>query len=129
MVDQKHPLFILASQLPWAPLETTLRAAKPTAEKSPTTEWRDDLFGNSEQNKRQGNANAGRPALSVRLLAGLLSPKRTSFGAYLKQAYNESDESVCAKWAENPYWQYFCGEDYFEPRQPCDPTKLVHFRH
>ena len=120
MVDQKHPLFILASQLPWASLESTLRAAKPTAEKSPTTELRDDLFGSSEQTKRQGNANAGRPALSVRLLAGLL---------YLKHAYNESDESVCAKWAENPYWQYFCGEDYFEPRQPCDPTKLVHFRH
>jgi len=120
MVDQKHPLFILASRMPWAQLETKLRAAKTPAEKPERSEIRDDLFGESTQTKREGNANAGRPALSVRLLAGLL---------YLKHAYNESDENVCEKWAENPYWQYFCGEDYFEPRLPCDPTKLVHFRH
>lgn len=119
MVDQKHPLFILASRMPWATLEAALRAAKVSKVKTPTTELRDDLFGCSEQTKPRGNANAGRPPLSVRLLAGLL---------YLKHAYNESDESVCAKWAENPYWQYFCGEDYFEPSQPCDATKLVHFR-
>ncbi len=119
MVDQKHPLFILASRMPWAQLEATLRAAKVSQVKTPTTELRDDLFGCSEQTKHRTNTNAGRPALSVRLLAGLL---------YLKHAYNESDESVCAKWAENPYWQYFCGEEYFEPRHPCDATKLVHFR-
>lgn len=120
MVDQKHPLFILAGRMPWTRLDATLRAAKPRVEKVAQTALRDDLFGASAQVKRTGNAGAGRPALSIRLLSGLL---------YLKHAYNESDESVCEKWAENPYWQYFCGEDYFEPRLPCDPTKLVHFRH
>jgi IS5 family transposase len=26
------------------------------------------------------------------------------------------------------YFQYFCGEEYFQPRLPCDPTNLVRFR-
>jgi transposase, IS5 family len=46
----------------------------------------------------------------------------------LKHAFDESDESVVARWAENPYWQYFCGMAYFEPRFPCDSTTLVKFR-
>jgi IS5 family transposase len=24
-----------------------------------------------------------------------------------------SDEAVCAKWLENPYYQFFCGEQFF----------------
>ncbi|WP_372450068.1 transposase [Paraburkholderia aspalathi] len=48
--------------------------------------------------------------------------------AVFEHAYNESDESVCERWAESVYFQYFCGEDYFQPRLPCDPTNLVRFR-
>jgi transposase, IS5 family len=47
---------------------------------------------------------------------------------YLKHAYNESDESVCERWAQDVYFQFFCGEEYFQPRLPCDPTNLVRFR-
>jgi IS5 family transposase len=47
-------------------------------------------------------ADEGRPGLPLRLLVGL---------EYLKHAFNESDESVVARWVENPYWQYFCGEE------------------
>lgn len=47
---------------------------------------------------------------------------------YLKHAYNESDESVCERWAQAVYFQFFCGEEYFQPRLPCDPTSLVRFR-
>jgi IS5 family transposase len=43
-----------------------------------------------------GVSAAGRPRLSVRLMVGLL---------YLKHAYNESDESVCERWAESVYFQ------------------------
>ncbi|HEX8896269.1 MAG TPA: IS5 family transposase, partial [Terriglobales bacterium] len=43
-------------------------------------------------------------------------------------AYNESDESVCERWAQDVYFQFFCGEEYFQPRLPCDPTNLVRFR-
>ena len=28
---------------------------------------------------------------------------------YLKHAFNESDESVVARWVKDPYWQLFCG--------------------
>ena len=44
----------------------------------------------------------GRPALRSRLVAGLL---------YLQHANDASDEAVVATWLENPYWQYFTGED------------------
>jgi len=28
---------------------------------------------------------------------------------YLQHTYRLSDEAVVARWAENPYWQHFCG--------------------
>jgi len=31
-------------------------------------------------------------------------------------------------WVENPYWQYFCGETYFQNEKPFDPSEFVHFR-
>jgi IS5 family transposase len=61
----------------------------------------------------------GRPALAMRLLVGL---------HYLKYLYNVSDEVVVASWVENPYWQYFCGAEYFTHELPCDPTSLVRWR-
>ena len=61
----------------------------------------------------------GRPALATRLVVGL---------HYLKYLYNVSDEVVVASWVENPYWQYFCGEEYFVHKLPCDPTSLVKWR-
>jgi IS5 family transposase len=47
---------------------------------------------------------------------------------YLKYLYNVSDEVVVASWVENPYWQHFCGEEYFVHEFPCDPTSLVKWR-
>jgi IS5 family transposase len=61
----------------------------------------------------------GRPALPTRLLVGL---------HYLKHLYHVSDEVVLASWVENPYWQYFCGEEYFRHELPCVPTSLVKWR-
>ncbi|MHA1970011.1 MAG: IS5 family transposase [Candidatus Hodarchaeales archaeon] len=61
----------------------------------------------------------GRPGLSTRLLVGL---------HYLKYTYNQSDESVVEGFIENPYWQYFCGFDYFQHDFPLDPTSLVKWR-
>ncbi len=37
-----------------------------------------------------------------------------------KQMYQLSDEAVVAGWVENPYFQYFCGEEYFQHRLPVD---------
>lgn len=61
----------------------------------------------------------GRPALPIRLLVGL---------HYLKHLYNVSDEIVVASWVENPYWQYFCGNEYFQHDFPCDSSSLVTWR-
>jgi IS5 family transposase len=63
--------------------------------------------------------NAGRPALPIRLMVGL---------EYLKYIMNESDESVVAKFVENPYWHFFCGLEHFVHTLPCHPTSLVKWR-
>ena len=39
-----------------------------------------------------------------------------------------SDERVVAGFVENPYWQYFCGEEFFVHELPCNPTSLVKWR-
>ena len=52
----------------------------------------------------------------MRLLVGL---------HYLKHLYDVSDERVVAGFLENPYWQYFCGEEFFVHELPCNPTSLV----
>ena len=69
---------------------------------------------------KQVSSEGGRPALPTRLMVGL---------HYLKALYDESDESVVAKWVENPYWQYFCGEETFQHEFPCHPTSLPKWRH
>jgi IS5 family transposase len=61
----------------------------------------------------------GRPARPIRLLVGL---------HYLKHAFNVSDEDAVLRFVENPYWQYFCGFEYFQHRFPLDPTTLVKWR-
>ena len=47
----------------------------------------------------------GRPPLPTRLMAGL---------AILKHAHDLSDEVLCERWVENPYYQHFCGEAFFQ---------------
>lgn len=33
------------------------------------------------------------------------------------------------RYLENPYWQHFCGEVYFQYKLPFDTSDFVHFRH
>jgi IS5 family transposase len=47
---------------------------------------------------------------------------------YLKHAFNESDEALVERWAENVVWQFFSGQDYYQPRLPCDATQIGRFR-
>lgn len=61
----------------------------------------------------------GRPGLPIRLMAGV---------HYLKHAFDESDESVVARLLENPYWQYFCGFEYFQHHVALDSSSLVNWR-
>ncbi|MGK2953542.1 MAG: IS5 family transposase [Thiobacillus sp.] len=64
-------------------------------------------------------STTGRPALPTRLITGLL---------YLKHTFALSDEEVVERWTENPYWQHFCGERYFQHELPCDASSLVRWR-
>ena len=64
-------------------------------------------------------SDKGRPSVPIRTMVGML---------LLKQLYNQSDESVLERWVENPYWQYFTGEQYFQHKAPLDPTDFVLFR-
>ena len=61
----------------------------------------------------------GRPGVNTRLMVGLL---------YLKHAFDESDESLVARWVENPYWQFFCGLCYMQHELPIDPSSLSRWR-
>jgi transposase, IS5 family len=64
-------------------------------------------------------AGVGRPGHPIRLMVGL---------QLLKHTCNVSDEEVVATWVENPYWQYFCGEQYFRHDLPIDPSLMTGFR-
>jgi len=75
-----------------------------------------DLF---EEEFAKFYASVGRPGLPVRLMVGLL---------LLKQLENLSDERVVEAWVQNPYYQAFCGVEYFQWNQPCASSELVHFR-
>ena len=61
----------------------------------------------------------GRPPLPTRLMAGL---------AILKHTYDLSDEVLCERWVENPYYQYFCGEEFFQHRLVFDRSSLTRWR-
>jgi transposase, IS5 family len=61
----------------------------------------------------------GQPPLPSRLVAGLF---------VLKHMHNLSDEVLCARWVENPYYQFFCGEETFQHAAPFDRSSLTRWR-
>jgi IS5 family transposase len=61
----------------------------------------------------------GRPPLATRLMAGL---------AILKAMHDLSDEALCERWVENPYFQFFCGEEFFRHKPPFDRSSMSRWR-
>jgi IS5 family transposase len=61
----------------------------------------------------------GSPPLPTRLMAGL---------HILKYSENLSDERLCEVWAENPYFQYFCGEAFFQHKLVFDRSSMTRWR-
>ena len=61
----------------------------------------------------------GRRPLSARLMAGL---------AILKRMHDLSDEALCDRWIENPYFQLYCGEEFFQHRLTFDRSSLTRWR-
>jgi len=64
-------------------------------------------------------AGPGHPPLPTQLVAGLL---------ILKHMHDLSDEALCARWVENPYYQYFCGEESFQHGLRFDRSSLTRWR-
>jgi len=45
--------------------------------------------------------------------------------AILKHMHDLSDEGLCDRWVENPYFQYFRGEEFFKHKPPFDRSSLT----
>lgn len=119
MIDLRHPLAVLAHRMPWDHLERVLAPCFTRKSRSGSVRQFDGLFGPTVEVAGGGVSNAGRPRLPIRLMVALL---------YLKHAYNESDESLVERWAQDVYFQYFSGLAYFEARFPCDASQIGRFR-
>ena len=61
----------------------------------------------------------GMPPLPTRLMAGL---------TILKHSFDLSDEVLCDRWVENPYFQYLCGEEFFCHDLPFDRSSMTRWR-
>jgi transposase, IS5 family len=98
-----------------ARLDQIIDIGHPLVRLARTIDWGflEAMFGAVYEN------GAGRPPLPTRLMAGL---------AILKHTYDLSDEVVCEVWLENPYYQYFCGEEFFQHRLPFDRSSMTHWR-
>ena len=96
MIDLRHPLAVLAQRMPWSQIEAALAPALAHKDRAGTLVGSADLFGPSAQLVGGGVSAAGRPRLSIRLMASLL---------YLKHAFDLSDEALVERWAQDVLWQ------------------------
>jgi IS5 family transposase len=61
----------------------------------------------------------GAPGINTRLMVAL---------QYLKYQHDLSDENVLLHWVENPYWQHFSGQRYFQHQAPIDASSMTRWR-
>src|ERR1700692_1288443 len=96
-------------------LDQIIDMEHPLAKLARTVDWRflEGRFGEVYTD------DPGHPPLPTRLMAGL---------AILKHTYDLSDEVLCERWVENPYFQYFCGEEFFQHRLVFDRSSLTRWR-
>ena len=96
-------------------LDAIIDMSHPLVKLAMTVDWRflERRFGEVHED------TPGRPPLPTRLMAGL---------AILKHTYDLSDEVLCERWVENPYYQFFCGEEFFQHRLVFDRSSLTRWR-
>jgi transposase, IS5 family len=96
-------------------LDAIIDMGHPLVKLAGTIDWTflEQRFGAVYEDK------TGRPPLPTRLMAGL---------AILKHTYDLSDEVLCERWVENPYYQFFCGEEFFQHRLVFDRSSLTRWR-
>lgn len=112
---QKNPIETGQDDMFRSRLESMIDLRHALVKLARTVDW-DALAADLSVHYCAGN---GRPGEPIRLMAGLL---------LLKDMKGLSDEEVCATWRENPYFQYFCGEEFFQHRLPVEPPSLSIFR-
>jgi transposase, IS5 family len=61
----------------------------------------------------------GAPSIPIRTMVGL---------TILKQIFHYGDKTAIEHWLENPYWQHFCGEVYFQNKAPFYYSDFGHFK-
>jgi IS5 family transposase len=99
----------------WARLDQIVDMSHPLAKLARTIDW-----GFLEKSFGAVYADVpGRPPLATRLMAGL---------AILKHMHDLSDEALCDRWLENPYFQLFCGEEFFQHKLSFDRSSLTRWR-
>lgn len=96
-------------------LEEIINLEHPLVVLSKTMNWK----SLEEKLSEQYSEKMGAPGKEIRLMVGL---------QYLKYMYNESDDMIVRKFVENPYYQYFCGNEYFEHNLPIDSSSMTRFR-
>jgi transposase, IS5 family len=98
-----------------ARLDQIVDLGHPLARLAATIDWRflEERFGAVYSDK------PGQPPLPTRLMAGL---------SILKHTHDLSDEELCARFLENPYFQLFCGEEFFRHKLPLDRSSLTRWR-
>src|SRR6516162_7322545 len=96
-------------------LDAIIDMAHPLVKLAQTIDWSflELKFGAVYEDK------PGRPPLPTRLMAGL---------AILKHTHDPSDEVLCERWVENPYYQFFCGEEFFQHRLVFERSSLTRWR-
>ena len=98
-----------------ARLDQIVDMGHPVAKLARAIDWRflEERFGAAYSDK------PGHPPLPTRLMAGL---------SILKSTHDLSDEALCERWVENPYFQLFCGEEFFRHKTPFDRSSLTRWR-
>ncbi|OOG51170.1 IS5 family transposase [Polaromonas sp. C04] len=119
MIVPKYALAVLALRLPWRQIEQGIAPCSARKARPEQLQMDEDLFGATAQWAGGGVSNAGRSRLPLRLMIAL---------TLLKNSFDLSDEELVQRFAENVYYQYFAGYEYFDPTVPCDTTQMGRFR-
>jgi len=118
-IDISHPLAVLASRLPCEKMQVGV-ASEFAHQLHPIKQSEEvpDLVRPDFKFNGGKASNAGRPRLSTRLMIALTLPEGS---------VDLCDKELVLRFAENVYWQYFVGFEYFDPRHPCDGTQIGRF--
>lgn len=110
----KKPVSPPQSELFHVRLEVICDPANPLVKLADRMDWDglDDQFA-------AVYSDEGRPATFSRMMIGL---------TLLQSLYGLSEDEVVDRWPENPYWQYLCGETFFQHKRPIARSVLSKWR-